>query len=185
MLSSPQKSKAGWPLVRMRGTRASPSRRPQWYDASDDRPSCRGHTLPLIHNDSTPYPLSTVFGFMLFIRLYPARFATLSPHPPVHVRWSPWSAVCARSLPYIPERGSWVGRGRTRRPGNPLLPRPALNLPTSHPLLSASPPLSLAVQSRLAKSKQPLSQYHQIKTAVKQLQVRDGKRQTGREHQVL
>ena len=184
MLSSPQKSKAGWPLVRMRGTRASPSRRPQWYDASDDRPSCRGHTLPLIHNDSTPYPLSTVFGFMLFIRLYPARFATLSPHPPVHVRWSPWSAVCARSLPY-PRTGELGGVWPNSSPRQPSTPQACSEPAHISPLLSASLPLSLAVQSRLSKSKQPLSQYHQIKTAVKQLQVRDGKRQTGREHQVL
>ena len=168
----------------MRGTRASPSRRPQWYAASVDRPSCRGHTLSLIHNDSTPYPLSTVFCFMLFIRLYPARFATLSPHPPVHVRWSSWSAFCARSLPYK-RTGELGGVWPNSSPRQPSTPQACSEPAHISPLLSASLPLSLAVQSRLSKSKQPLSQYHQIKTAVKQLQVRDGKRQTGREHQVL
>ena len=168
----------------MRGTRASPSRRPQWYAASDDRPSCRGHTISLIHNDSTPYPLSTVFCFMRLSGYTPLVSPLSRPILP-STSAGPLGPHSALVRCPINERGSWVGRGRTRRPGNPLLPRPALNLPTSHPLLSASPPLSLAVQSRLSKSKQPLSQYHQIKTAVKQLQVRDGKRQTGREHQVL
>ena len=137
----------------------------------------RSHYFP---NPQRLHSLPALHGLLLHAvyPVIPARFATLSPHPPVHVRWSPWSAFCARSLPYK-RTGELGGAWPNSSPRQPSTPQACSEPAHISPLLSASRPLSLAVQSRLSKSKQPLSQYHQIKTAVKQLQVRDGKRQTG------